>query len=76
MSCQPGTASQGSRQRWASWLPSATAVTLSLAEPVTAFALAVAVVGERPGGTAFAGLAAVLAGLAIVVRTEVRPDRP
>lgn len=57
-------------------LPSATAVTLSLAEPVTAFALAVAVVGERPGGTAFAGLAAVLAGLAIVVRTEVRPDRP
>lgn len=57
-------------------LPSATAVTLSLAEPVTAFALAVAVVGERPGWAAVAGLAAVLAGLAIVVRTEVRPDRP
>lgn len=50
----------------------ATAVALALAEPVTAFMLAVAVVGERPAPLAFAGLAAVLAGLAVVVRAEMR----
>jgi len=49
----------------------ATGVTLALGEPVTAFVLAIAVVHERPGVTAFAGLAAVLAGLALVVRAEV-----
>lgn len=48
----------------------ATAVTLALAEPVTAFALAIAVVGERPGASAFAGLGLVLAGLLFVVWTE------
>jgi drug/metabolite transporter, DME family len=50
----------------------ATAVALALAEPVTAFALAVVIVGERPAPLAFAGLAAVLAGLAVVVRAELR----
>ena len=50
----------------------ATAVALALAEPVTAFVLALAVVGERPAPLAFAGLAAVLAGLAVVVRAELR----
>ncbi len=54
----------------------ATAVTLALGEPVTAFALAIAVVGERPGGSAFAGLGLVLAGLLFVVWTETRGARP
>lgn len=50
---------------------SATAVALSLGEPVTAFALALVVVGERPGPAAYAGLGAVLLGLALVVRAEL-----
>ncbi|MDF1486086.1 EamA family transporter [Ramlibacter sp. H39-3-26] len=49
-----------------------TGVALSLIEPVAAFVLAMAVVGERPEWVAFAGLAGVLAGLAIVVRAEMR----
>jgi drug/metabolite transporter, DME family len=53
-------------------ISSATAVTLSLGEPVTAFVLAILVVGERPGVAAFAGLVAVLAGLAVVMRGELR----
>jgi drug/metabolite transporter, DME family len=56
----------------------ATAVALALAEPVTAFVLALAIVGERPAPLAFAGLAAVLAGLTVVVRAELSegPGRP
>jgi DME family drug/metabolite transporter len=50
----------------------ATGVTLALGEPVTAFALAILVVKEEPGPAAFAGLALVLAGLALVVRAEVK----
>ncbi|MBT9489806.1 MAG: EamA family transporter [Rubrivivax sp.] len=50
----------------------ATAVALALAEPVTAFALAVLIVGERPGMWALLGLLAVLAGLAVVIRAELR----
>jgi len=53
----------------------ASGVTLALAEPVTAFALAVLVVGERPAASAFAGLALVLAGLVVVVWTEARRAR-
>lgn len=49
-----------------------TGVTLALGEPVTAFVLAVAVVGERPAWMALAGLLAVLAGLAWVIRVETR----
>lgn len=49
-----------------------TGVTLTLAEPVTAFALAVLVVGERPGTQAIAGLMLVLAGLLLVVWMETR----
>ncbi len=41
-------------------------------EPVTAFLLAIVVVGERPGAFAYAGLAMLLAGLGIVIRTETR----
>ncbi|QSI30243.1 EamA family transporter [Variovorax sp. RKNM96] len=50
----------------------ASGVTLALAEPVTAFALALLVVHERPAPAAFAGLALVLSGLVIVVWTEAR----
>jgi drug/metabolite transporter, DME family len=47
--------------------------TLTLAEPVTAMALGVAVLGERPGAVAVAGAALVLAGLALLaVRLEPR----
>jgi len=49
----------------------ATGVTLALAEPVTAFALAVAVVGETPSAMAAWGLAGVLGGLLIVVWAEM-----
>ena len=48
----------------------ATAVSLALAEPVTAFVLAVAVVGERPPLAAYAGLGTVLLGLWVVIRAE------
>jgi drug/metabolite transporter, DME family len=50
----------------------ATAVALALCEPVTAFVLALVVVGEQPQPLAYAGLAAVLAGLGLVVRVELR----
>lgn len=50
----------------------ATCVTLSLAEPITAFVLAIAVVGERPNVVAFVGLALVIAGLLFVVWLETR----
>jgi drug/metabolite transporter, DME family len=46
--------------------------TLTLAEPLTAAALGVIALGERPGATAIAGAALVLAGLALLV---VRPER-
>ena len=48
-----------------------TGVALALAEPCVAFGLAVAVVGERPGWLAFAGLLGVLVGLALVIRAEL-----
>jgi DME family drug/metabolite transporter len=50
----------------------ATGVTLALAEPVTAFVLAIAVVGERPGWAAAGGGLLVLAGLGVVVWAELR----
>lgn len=53
-------------------ISAATGVTLALAEPVTAFVLAVLVVGERPGWLAAAGGLLVLAGLAVVVVAELR----
>ncbi len=57
-------------------ISAATGVSLALMEPVTAFLLALAVVGERPGAPAYAGLAALLAGLALVIRAETRQTRP
>lgn len=53
----------------------ASGVTLALAEPVTAFALAIFVLRERPAMSAFGGLAMVLAGLLVVVWTEARRAR-
>ena len=57
-------------------IAAATAVTLALAEPVTAFVLAVLVVGERPGWAAAGGGLLVLAGLLIVVVAELRSAAP
>ncbi len=53
-------------------ISAATGVTLALAEPVTAFVLAVLVVGERPGWLAAGGGLLVLAGLMLVVFAELR----
>lgn len=50
----------------------ATGVTLALGEPVTAFMLAVWVVGEPQLALAWLGLAGVLAGLLLVVWAELR----
>jgi drug/metabolite transporter, DME family len=53
----------------------ATGVVLALAEPVTAFGLAIVVVGERPGWAGVLGLAGVLAGLWVVVRSDLTTQR-
>lgn len=50
----------------------ATCVTLSLAEPLMAFVLAILVVGEQPGVAAYGGLGLVVAGLWLVVWGETR----
>jgi DME family drug/metabolite transporter len=47
-------------------LPAGEVATLTLAEPVTAALLGALVLGERPGGTAVAGMAVILAGLAVL----------
>ena len=52
-------------------IAAASAVTLALGEPVVAFGLAVAVVGERPSAWALLGLLLVLAGVLAVVRNEL-----
>ncbi|MDD2925445.1 EamA family transporter [Rhodoferax sp.] len=53
-------------------LSGATGVTLALAEPATAFVLAILVVGEQPQWGAFAGLGLLLTGLGFVLWTESR----
>lgn len=52
-----------------------TGVALSLIEPVAAFVLAVWIVGEHQPLAAWTGLAAVLAGLLVVVQAEMRAQR-
>jgi DME family drug/metabolite transporter len=47
-------------------LPAGEVATLTLAEPLTAAALGALVLGERPGALAVAGVALVLAGLAVL----------
>lgn len=53
----------------------ATGVTLALAEPVTAFVLAILVVGEQQQLLAWLGLAGVIVGLLLVVGAELRGAR-
>jgi len=50
----------------------ATCVTLTLAEPLTAFVLAIVVVGEQPGALAYVGLGLVAFGLFYVAWGETR----
>ena len=50
-------------------LPVPTVVTLTLAEPLTASVLGVAVLGERLGAAGWAGAAVVAAGLVVAGRT-------
>ncbi len=50
-----------------------TAATLSLAEPVTATILGVAVLAERPGPAAWLGIALIILGLVLASRTS-RPE--
>jgi DME family drug/metabolite transporter len=50
-------------------------VTLALAEPATAFVLAIVVVGERPQWGAFVGLSLLLSGLGFVLWTESRGSK-
>jgi DME family drug/metabolite transporter len=51
-------------------LSAATGVSLALAEPLTAFTLAVLLLGEPLRASGLAGIALILAGLALVVRAE------
>jgi drug/metabolite transporter, DME family len=50
----------------------AAAGTLTLAEPATATLFGIAVLGERPGGAALAGLALVAAGIVLLVTNHRR----
>jgi DME family drug/metabolite transporter len=54
----------------------ATGVTLTLGEPVVAFALSVVVLGERPAALAYLGLLLVVCGVLGVVRQELAGRRP
>lgn len=55
-------------------ISAASGVSLALMEPVTAFLLAILLVGERPEASAYAGLAALLVGLVLVIRAETRHE--
>lgn len=61
-------------------LSSGETTTIVLAEPVTAFALGVAVLGEQPTGVALAGAGCVLAGLGVLAlprrRRAAAPSEP
>jgi DME family drug/metabolite transporter len=56
-------------------LPASEVATLTLAEPVTATVLGVAVLAERPGPAAVAGVGLVLAGLLLLARGSAPPVR-
>ncbi|ABG03167.1 protein of unknown function DUF6, transmembrane [Rubrobacter xylanophilus DSM 9941] len=56
--------------RGLSAVPVSTAATLSLAEPLTAGLLGIAVLGERPGAASLAGAALLLGGLALAAKGE------
>lgn len=55
-------------------LPAGEVATLTLAEPVTATALGVVVLGERPGALAAVGVLLVLAGLAVLAAPRRSPN--
>jgi DME family drug/metabolite transporter len=57
-------------------LPAGEVATLTLAEPLTAAALGAVVLGERPGAAALAGVALVLAGLAVLATSPRPRNRP
>ena len=52
------------------FISAATGVALALGEPLTAFTLAILVLGEPLRASGVAGIALILAGLALVVRSE------
>ena len=52
------------------FISAATGVALALGEPLTAFTLAVLVLGEPLRASGLAGIALILAGLALVIRSE------
>jgi DME family drug/metabolite transporter len=55
------------------FISGATGVALALGEPLTAFALAVLLLGEPLRASGLVGIALILAGLALVVTSERRP---
>lgn len=55
-------------------VPSSTAVTLSLAEPLTATLLGVIVVGERLNALSWAGISLLLLGIVILIWSSNRAD--
>jgi DME family drug/metabolite transporter len=57
-------------------LPAGEVATLTLAEPLTATALGALVLGEQPGSVAVAGVALVLAGLAVLAVSRPAAPRP
>ena len=58
------------------WIPSSSAVTLSLAEPLTAALLSVLVVGERLDITSWIGIAMLLGGILVLTLSgrKIAPD--
>ncbi|WP_245698277.1 DMT family transporter [Sporosarcina ureilytica] len=56
------------------YIPSSSAVTLSLAEPLTAALLSVIVVGERLSATSWAGVALLLGGILVLTLSGRRKD--
>jgi DME family drug/metabolite transporter len=53
------------------FISAATGVALALGEPLTAFTLAVLVLGEPLRASGLVGIAAILAGLALVIAAEL-----
>lgn len=56
------------------YLTSSTGIALALAEPVAALLFAVAIVGERPQLEIYVGIGIILAGLALLIYSELRMD--
>lgn len=76
MAVGPGLVGHGSFAVALGYLPASTLSLMSLAEPVIASVLAAMLFAERPAAAALAGMAAVLASIATVVRVRPPPVRP